>query len=70
MRVTRLIPLLPGVRRETRRPELLVVDTRIARWCAMEFFHLFGFRKLRRRGTELRVSRRVYDLAPPDRFAF
>lgn len=69
MRVTRLIPLLPGVRRETRRPELLVVDTRIARWYSMEFFHLFGFRKLRRRGTELRVSRRVYDLAPPDRFA-
>jgi len=58
---------LPGVRRDPELPEALVVDTRIARYCPLEIFHLFGYRKLRRTGTRLVVTRRRFDLAPPDR---
>lgn len=68
--MTALIRLLPGVRGDARRPEVLVVDTRIARWYPLDVFHLLGYRKLRRSGHELRVSRRVYDLEPPDRLMF
>lgn len=60
-----LIHLLPGVRRHPEEADVLLVNTRIARAYPLEIFHLFGFRKLRRSGNELVVSRRRYDLAPP-----
>jgi succinylglutamate desuccinylase len=60
-----LMPLLPGVRRDPSRSDALIVDTRIARYYPLEIFHLFGFRKLRREGDELVVSRRRYDREPP-----
>ena len=66
LRVSGLLRLLPGVRRDPRRPEVLTVDTRIARWYPLEIFHLFGYRKLRSEGSRLSVSRRRYDLDPPD----
>jgi succinylglutamate desuccinylase len=65
LRLNRLVHLLPGVRRHPKRREVLVVNTRIARLYPLEFFHLFGFRKLRVSGSKLLVSRRRYDLAPP-----
>jgi succinylglutamate desuccinylase len=58
---------LPGVRRKSGSPEVLVVDTRIARYCPLDVFHLFGYRKLRRNGARLVVTRRRFDLAPPAR---
>lgn len=69
LRLGRLVKLLPGVRRHPDDDEVLIVDTRIARWYPLEVFHLFGFRKLRREGVELIVSRRRYDLAPPPRIS-
>jgi len=60
-----LIGLLPGVRRHPDDGEVLVVSTRIARAYPLEIFHLFGYRKLRRIGSALVVSRRRYDLTPP-----
>jgi succinylglutamate desuccinylase len=65
LRLGALLRFLPGVRRERRRPEVLFVDTRIARFYTLEVFHLFGFRKLRRSGSELIMSRRRFDLRPP-----
>lgn len=65
MRLARLVGFLPGVRRDATRDEVLVIDTRVARWFPLEIFHLLGFRKLRRTENELIVSRRRYDLAPP-----
>jgi succinylglutamate desuccinylase len=70
LRLNALMPLLPGVRRHPEQPDVLVVDTRIARVYPLEVFHLFGFRKVRQVGRELVVSRRRYDLAPPQRIAF
>jgi succinylglutamate desuccinylase len=65
LRLSALLPLLPGVRRDRHDREVLVVDTRIARVFPLEIFHLFGYRKLRAAGRELRVSRRRHDLAAP-----
>lgn len=67
LRLDALIHLLPGVRRHPQEADVLLVNTRIARVYPLEIFHLFGFRKLRRSGNELIVSRRRYDLAPPRR---
>jgi succinylglutamate desuccinylase len=56
--VPRLVPLLPGVRRDPARPGVLVVDRRTARWRALEIMHLLGFRRERLEGDLLVVSRR------------
>jgi succinylglutamate desuccinylase len=69
-RIGRLISLLPGVRRHPTRREVLVVNTRVARFYPLDVFHLFGFRKLRARGDALLVSRRPYDLSPPSKITF
>jgi succinylglutamate desuccinylase len=65
LRLGRLLRLLPGVSRSGESGEVLVVDTRVARWRSLDIFHLFGYRKLRRTGPELTVSRRRFDLSPP-----
>jgi succinylglutamate desuccinylase len=41
----RLIPYLPGVRRDPREPRWLVVDPRVARTHVVEVMHLFGYRR-------------------------
>ena len=43
----------------------LVVDTRVARFFPLQIFHLLGFRKRRRRGDKLFVSRRPHDTRSP-----
>ncbi|MFW6039715.1 MAG: hypothetical protein ACOC9N_01395, partial [Gemmatimonadota bacterium] len=43
----KLLPLLPGVRRSTRRADTFVVSRRIARWLVNEIFHLLGYRRVR-----------------------
>ncbi len=43
----KLLPLLPGVRRSTRRADTLIVSRRIARWLVNEVFHLLGYRRVR-----------------------
>ncbi|RMG44631.1 MAG: aspartoacylase [Acidobacteria bacterium] len=60
---------LPGVRRHPERDDTLVVDVRIARWFPLQIFHLLGYRKLRRSGSLLLVTRRRFDLpaAPGER---
>ncbi len=70
LRLSAVMRLLPGVRPDPDRPEVLVVDTRVARLYPLEIFHLFGFRKVRQNGKDLLVSRRRYDLAPPRKMVF
>ncbi len=59
---------LPGVRRDPADDSTLRIDTRVARWFPLEVLHLLGFRKLRREGSTLVVSRRAHDLAPPSSY--
>ena len=70
LRLGALIRFLPGVRRHRSETDALIVDTRVARYYPLEIFHLFGFRKLRREGPRLIVSRRRFDLAPPRQISF
>ncbi len=49
---------LPGVRRHPKVEGVLMVNTRIARFYPVELFHLLGYRKRRRQGDWLVVSRR------------
>ena len=54
----RFLALLPGVRgdRDGRR---LKVDQRVARWFAVEVFHLLGYRRQHSEGTDLVFTRRI-----------
>ncbi len=61
LRIERLLPALPGIRRYPNRPGTLVVDPRIARWFVTELFHLLGFRKRQSREGKLIVSRRWHE---------
>ncbi len=65
LRLSATMAILPGVRRHSEDDDVLIVDTSVARLYPLEIFHLFGFRKLRRNGTKLVVSRRRHDLEPP-----
>jgi len=65
LNIARLMRFLPGVRRSTLDDETLEIDTRIARIFPLQIFHLLGFRKRRRRGNYLIVSRRKFDTKSP-----
>ncbi|MDH3284837.1 MAG: succinylglutamate desuccinylase/aspartoacylase family protein [Acidobacteriota bacterium] len=61
MRVYRYVARLPGVAQHPERKGTLVVDTRWARFFPLQIFHLLGYRKLRRHGSLLLVTRRRFD---------
>lgn len=65
LKIGNLMPFLPGVRRHPFDPDVLFVDTRIARFFPLQIFHLLGFRKRRQSGNELVVSRRRHDWTSP-----
>ena len=52
------LPWLPGVRRDAEDRNTLIIDRRIARWFALQVFHLLGYRKRRMDGDVLVVGRR------------
>lgn len=58
LRLDALLPLLPGVRRDGGRPGTLRIDRRVARFYALEIFHLLGYRKKRIEDGQLVVTRR------------
>lgn len=57
MEADRFVHLLPGIRRDPMRPEVLVVNRRVARWYALQLMHLLGFRRHRLEGDTLVVLR-------------
>jgi succinylglutamate desuccinylase len=60
--------LLPGVRRDSRNENFLIINTRIARIMPLQIFHLLGFRRLRWNDNHLVVSRRAFDVEGPEKF--
>jgi succinylglutamate desuccinylase len=62
----RVLPLLPGVRRDVRAHRTLLVRPSVARWLTFEVFHLLGYRWARRDAAELVFVRRpdVYGRPP------
>lgn len=61
LRLERLVPLLPGVRRQDSDANTLFVHTRVARFFPLEVFHLLGYRKRLWSDGMLVVSRRHFD---------
>jgi hypothetical protein len=55
----RLLPWLPGIRRDAEGTGGLVVDRRLARWFAMELLHLLGYRREIERGNRVVVLKQV-----------
>jgi succinylglutamate desuccinylase len=62
LRVDRIAHWLPGVHRNGVEDAVLV-DKRVARWFALEFFHLLGFRMHEDAGSRLVMRRRRFDEA-------
>ncbi len=60
-KVYRIVHWLPGVQRHPSEPDTYRVNRRVARWFALEIFHLLGFRRHGVDGDRLKVSRRVND---------
>jgi hypothetical protein len=67
LRFANLLRMFPGVRRHRDNRNILIVKNRSSRWFALELFHLLGFRKMRRKGDDIILSRRRFDLMPPPR---
>lgn len=65
LRISNLVPLLPGVKRSAYDSDVLEINTRIARFFPLQVFHLLGFRKLRWRNDQLVVTRRKFDTKSP-----
>jgi succinylglutamate desuccinylase len=65
LKLASIMRFLPGVRRAETDAETLEIDTRVARLFPLQIFHLLGFRKRRRRGDKLIVSRRRHDTTSP-----
>jgi succinylglutamate desuccinylase len=61
LRIDRWVHLLPGVRLDADMPDAVVVNRRVARWGAQQFFHLLGFRKHEDAGPRLVMRRRRFD---------
>jgi hypothetical protein len=61
LRVGRFAHWLPGVRRDPWLADTLLVNTRVARWYALQVLHLLGFKKQEETTEELVMRRRQYD---------
>jgi succinylglutamate desuccinylase len=63
LRLERGLHLLPGVRRHPDLPGSFLVDRRVARFLALDLFHLLGFRRRGpATGRHLVMTRRVHDV--------
>jgi predicted deacylase len=62
-RMEQVLRLLPGVRRDPSRPDTLIVDPKIARWLAVDLFHLLGYRRRRSQDGKIIVSRRPHAMS-------
>ncbi len=64
LRLERFVHWLPGVRRLDAAGREIEVNVRIARWLPLDFFHLFGFRRIGKVGTHLFLRRRDKEIGP------
>ena len=63
LHVAALLPLMPGIRRDSNDHDTMLANPKVARWFVVEIFHLLGFRKVTERSGYVafrrRCSRRV-----------
>ncbi|HMQ03016.1 MAG TPA: succinylglutamate desuccinylase/aspartoacylase family protein [Pyrinomonadaceae bacterium] len=65
LHVGNIMHLLPGVSETQNNPDVLLINTTVARFFPLQIFHLLGFRKLRWVDRFLVVSRRKFDTFSP-----
>lgn len=61
----KMLPFLPGIQKYPLDENKLIVNTKIARWYVLEFFHLLGYRRETKENGKLVVTRRKYDIKEP-----
>lgn len=61
-RLESLLAALPGVKRAKGKLHTLVVNKHVARWLAVDIFHLLGYRKKVPRGDKLLFIKREHDV--------
>ncbi|MEE9207702.1 MAG: succinylglutamate desuccinylase/aspartoacylase family protein [Gemmatimonadota bacterium] len=66
LRVSEIVHWLPGVHRLPERPNTMFVSRKIARWFAVQVFHLLGYRRDRTSDEYYVFGRRSYDIDVPD----
>ncbi len=57
-RLDDMLVLLPGLRKHPKYEGTLIVNTRVARFLATEFFHLIGYRRKRKMDNKIFFTRR------------
>ena len=57
--------LLPGIKKNPEENSSYIINTKIARFMVMNIFHLFGYRREKKEGNTIIVSRREYDSKSP-----
>ena len=57
LRAGRIVHWLPGVQKDPKRPNRLLVDRKLARWYTLQILHLLGYRKKIQVGGRLVVQR-------------
>lgn len=55
-----LIPFLPGIKRHLDLNNTLIVNKKMVRWCSVDIFHLFGYRKIRETENNYLISKRLH----------
>ena len=58
LRMDAALHWLPGISRDPDRPDTLRIDRRVARFYALQIFHLLGYRRRRIEDGTLLVTRR------------
>ena len=70
LHLERLLSVLPGVRRHPELSGSFLVDRRVARWAALELFHLLGFRRRGPAGERYLVMTRRLERSSDDTEGF
>jgi hypothetical protein len=61
----KLLGILPGINKNPDESNSYVINLKVARFLVMNIFHLFGYRRERKKENTLIVSRREYDSKSP-----
>lgn len=65
MNLDRLLKFLPGIKRHPDQEGTYIVNQNIARFLSKDLFHLMGYRKIKRSGKLLYMTRRKFDFKGP-----
>ena len=65
MRFDAVLTLLPGIKRDPKEKNILLVNLKIAKFFTTEIFHLLGFRQMKKRANKVAFIKRKYDLEVP-----